>query len=238
MFTPALSTASGSAAQALSMGTPWTKTSDQGPRGREGGPRSFGSVLSFAQDQEIYRAGDDARSFFKVVSGVVRSCKFLSDGRRQIGAFHVAGDVFGVEADGEYSLCAEAVCDCTVVSYHRRSIEGSLSHDLALSRELFSYAMRRLARAEEHALLLGRRSAAEKVAAFLVAWAAHSPGGGPDANVVSLAMTRQDIADYLGLTIETVSRTLSQFERGALIAFSSARQIRLEDPSALRNLYF
>jgi len=214
---------SSAAAQALSIRTPWTM---------EIGHPSIGPVLRFSQDQEIYGEGDEAGALFKVVSGVVRTCKFLSDGRRLIDAFHVAGDIFGVEAGAEYSFSSEAVCDCTVVSYRRRGLEASASKDSGLSQHLFSYAMRSLARAQLHALLLGRRSAVEKVAAFLVDWATHSSDG----DSVTLEMGRQDIGDYLGLTIETVSRTLSQFERDALIAFASLRQIRLTNPAALRSL--
>ena len=214
---------SSAAAQTMAMRTPWTM---------ETGLSSIGPVLTFTQDQEIYGEGDEANALFKVVSGVVRTCKFLSDGRRLIDAFHVAGDVFGVEAGADYSFSSEAVCDCTVVSYRRRGLEASASKDAGLSLHLFSYAMRSLARAQVHALLLGRRSAVEKVAAFLVEWATHST----DTGTVSLEMTRQDIADYLGLTIETVSRTLSQFERDGMIGFSTARQICLKHPSALRDL--
>jgi len=221
-FAPSTSVSS-AAAQALSMRTPWTM---------ETGHPSIGPVLHFTQDQEIYGEGDEADALFKVVSGVVRTCKFLSDGRRLIDAFHIAGDVFGVEAGAAYSFSSEAVCDCTVVSYRRRGLEASASTDTGLSQHLFSYAMRSLARAQVHALLLGRRSAVEKVAAFLVDWATHSA----DIGTVTLEMTRQDIADYLGLTIETVSRTLSQFERDAVIEFSTARQIRLKRPAALRDL--
>jgi CRP/FNR family nitrogen fixation transcriptional regulator len=207
----------------MGMRTPWTT---------DAGLPSMGPVLHFTQDREIYGEGDVADTLFKVVSGVVRTCKFLSDGRRLIDAFHVAGDIFGVEAGTDYSFSSEAVCDCTVISYRRRGLEASALQDAALSQELFSYAMRSLRRAQVHALLLGRRSAIEKVAAFLVDWATHSVERG----TVTLEMTRQDIADYLGLTIETVSRTLSQFERDGLIAFSTARQIRLKNPSALRDL--
>jgi CRP/FNR family nitrogen fixation transcriptional regulator len=105
-------------------------------------------------------------------------------------------------------------------------------NDESLSRQLFSYATRSLARAQEHSLLLGRRSAVEKVAAFLIEWAEYAP----ESKVISLAMTRQDIADYLGLSMETVSRTLSQLERDALIELPTARQIRMKNLIALRNL--
>jgi CRP/FNR family nitrogen fixation transcriptional regulator len=191
-----------------------------------------GPVMHFTQDSEIYGEGDAAEGFFKVVSGVVRTCKFLNDGRRQIDAFHVAGDVFGFEAGKEYRLSAEAVSDCTVVSYRRRGLDKLAADNSALSQQLFFYAIRNMTRAQDHSLLLGRKSAVEKVAAFLMEWAQHSPG----TRTVTLAMTRQDIADYLGLTIETVSRTLSHLERGAVIELPTARQIRLKNPAALRDL--
>jgi len=195
-------------------------------------PGPTGTTLHFAQDQEIYCESDEANLFFKVVSGVVRTCKFLYDGRRQIDAFHSEGDVFGVEASAEYSYSAEAVCDCTLVSYRRQEMDVSALEDTGFYRQLFSYAMRSVARAQGHALLLGRKSALEKVVAFLLDWARHST----DNEMIVLAMTRQDIADYLGLTIETVSRTLSLLERDGVIGLMSARQIRIIRPATLQAL--
>jgi len=194
-----------------------------------------GRVLHFAPDQEIYTEGDEAKSFYKVESGVVRTCKFLNDGRRQIDSFHVTGDLFGFEAGTEHRLSAEAVSDCTVIPYRRRGLEALAMTDARLARQLFSHAMQCLERAQEHSLLLGRRSAAQKLAAFLLQMADRR-GDAPDDEVVDLAMTRQDIADYLGLTIETVSRTLSQLERDAVIALPTARRIRLRSRMALQNL--
>jgi CRP/FNR family transcriptional regulator, nitrogen fixation regulation protein len=200
--------------------------------GWEGVLSTTGSVLHFTQDREIYGEGDEAEAFFKLVSGVVRTCKFLSDGRRQIDAFHVEGDIFGFEAGDEHRLSAEAVSDCTVISYRRRGVERLAANNDALSRQLFSYAMCNMARAQDHSLLLGHKSAVEKVVAFLMEWADRSSSTG----AITLAMTRQDIADYLGLTIETVSRTLSQLERDSMIELCTARQIHFKNPAALRAL--
>jgi CRP/FNR family transcriptional regulator, nitrogen fixation regulation protein len=210
----------------------WTKSMAAGGLDVGGALRAIGPVLHFAQDRDIYSEGDNADVFFKLVSGVVRTCKFLSDGRRQIDSFYVAGEVFGLEAADAHSLCAEAVSDCTVISYRRRGLEALAANDHALSRRLFSHAMKNLARAQEHSLSLGRRNAVEKIAAFLVDLFEKAP----DAKVITLAMTRQDIADYLGLTMETVSRTLSQLERDAFIELTTARQIRMKDRTALRGL--
>ena len=196
------------------------------------GPPVAGSVLDFVQNRVIYGEGDDANSFYKVALGVVRTCRFLSDGRRQIDAFYVAGDVFGLEAGAEHSFSAEAVTGSSIVSYRRRDLAALTANNEGFSQQLFTYAMQRLARAQEHAVLLGRRSAVEKVAAFLIDWAAYSP----ETTIIALEMTRQDIADYLGLTVETVSRTFSYLERKALIERPSARQIKLKDRKRLRDL--
>jgi CRP/FNR family nitrogen fixation transcriptional regulator len=210
----------------------WSKSTAVGGLDVGRALRAIGPVLHFAQDRDIYSEGDTADVFFKLVSGVVRTCKFLSDGRRQIDSFYVAGEVFGLEAGDAHGLCAEAVSDCTVISYRRRGLEALAANDQTLSRQLFSHAMRNLARAQEHSLSLGRRNAVEKVAAFLVDLFENAP----DDTVIILAMTRQDIADYLGLTMETVSRTLSQLERDAFIELTTARQIRMKDHAALRGL--
>ena len=188
----------------------------------------MGSVHNFVQDREIFAEGNRAEQFYKVVSGVVRTCKFLVDGRRQIDGFHMAGDIFGLEVGDDYRLSAEAVTDCTVIVYRK----SQLGHDISLSQELLSLAMTGMARARDHSLLLGRRSAVEKVAGFLLAWFEKSQ----HASTVSLAMTRQDIADYLGLTIETVSRTLSQLERDKVIDVPTARQIHLRNLDRLEDL--
>lgn len=183
--------------------------------------------LRFEQDCEIYGEGEEAASYYKVVSGVVRTCRFMSDGRRQIDAFHVAGDVFGIEAGPQRSLTAEAVSDCRIISYRRLPFDkaGTVSG----SQQLVTHLLRNFERAQEHAVLLGRRSAVEKVAAFLLCWARQSACTG----TIALAMTRLDIGDYLGLTIETVSRTLSQLERDEVIELPSVRQIRVKDLGAL-----
>lgn len=191
-----------------------------------------GVVTHFAPDRQLYAEGDDARSFYKVVSGVMRTCRFLSDGRRQIDAFHMEGDVFGFEAGPDHRMSAEAVSDCTVIAYRRRGLESMLFHDERLGNWFFSHAMTSLALAREHSLLLSRSSAAQKIAAFLQEIATRN---GNDSSV-DLPMSRQDIADYLGLTIETVSRTLSQLERNGTIALATSRRVMLKDRQALRTL--
>src|ERR1700734_844094 len=126
-----------------------------------------GVTVHAAADHQIYAEGDEARCFYKVVTGVVRTCRFLSDGRRQIDAFHREGDVFGFEATADHRMAAEAVTDCSVIAYRRRGLETIVSQDDRLSRWFFSHAMTSMASAREHSLLLGRASAAQKIGAFL-----------------------------------------------------------------------
>ena len=191
-----------------------------------------GQVLHFAADGEIYGDGDENASFYKVLSGVVRTCKFRSDGRRQIDAFHLPGEIFGFDAGASHRLSAEAVCDCAVVAYRWRALEAPGEIDDRLAGQFFAYAMQNLQRAQEHSLLLGRRSAVQKVAAFLVELADRAACD----HIIDLAMARQDIADYLGLTIETVSRTLSNLEREAVISLPTARRVCVNNAQALRRI--
>ena len=191
-----------------------------------------GTLVHVAQGREIFAESGSTDLFYKVVSGVVRVCKFLTDGRRQIEAFHVDGALFGFELGEERLMTAEAVSDCTLICYRRRSVEMLAQKDQAISRQLFQYAMQNMAQAQGHSLLLGRRGAAEKVASFLLDWASRSAS----ANIFCLAMSRQDIADYLGLTIETVSRSLTQFERDKVIALPSTREVKILNTDALEDL--
>jgi CRP/FNR family transcriptional regulator, nitrogen fixation regulation protein len=194
--------------------------------------RAAGTVVQIPQGREIFAEGDQPDVFYKVVSGVVRICKFLSDGRRQIVAFHLGGEVFGYELGTDRQLAAEAVSDCTLICYRRRGIELMAQKDQTVSRQLLQYAMQNLAQAQAHSLLLARRGAAEKVACFLLDWQERSNGDGS----IHLAMTRQEIADYLALTIETVSRSFSQFERDGVIALPNTRDLRLLDTEALEEM--
>lgn len=191
-----------------------------------------GAVMQIAADREIYAEGDETDYFYKVTEGTVRTCRFLSDGRRQIDAFHMDGEVFGLEAGGDHRMTAEAVTDCALIAYRRRGLEAMLFQDDLLSQWFFSHAMTAMASTREHSLLLARASAVQKIAAFLQEIAQRQSSK----NVVDLAMSRQDIADYLGLTIETVSRTLSHLERDKTIALPAARHVVLQDRRALQAL--
>lgn len=200
--------------------------------GHRGDLRAIGRSRHFLRNRQIYSEGDDADCVFKVESGVVRTYKLLRDGRRQINAFHGPGSVFGLEIGNVYGISAAAASDCAVTSYGRRNLEALAAYNDQLLLQLFSSVMLSLAREQEHSVSLGRRSATEKLAIFLLSCAGQSAGG----RDILLEMSRKDIADYLGLTIETVSRTFSDLEHRAFIELHGARRVRLTDITGLRDL--
>ena len=195
---------------------------------------TLGSTKGFTKGEDIFAEGDRAAFFYMVVSGAVRTSKLLSDGRRQIDAFHLSGDIFGIEVGDEHRFSAEALGDATVIAYRRRSLDSLTSNDSAFSRQVVTAMMRSLERAQNHILLLGRKSAMEKIATFLLDLAGRISEDG----YVDLPMSRIDIADYLGLTIETVSRSLTQLEREGVIEVPAQRRtIVLRDKAALQRLH-
>ena len=190
--------------------------------------RLIGQTRRFGRDQEIYGEGEAADLVYKVLSGAVRVFKVLADGRRQISEFHLAGDIFGIEAGVARRATAEAVGETVLVIARRSSLVG----DEAQGAKLWRMAVRDLERSQEHVLTLGRRAAGERVASFLLDLAQRTRSG----QTLELPMSRQDIADYLGLTIETVSRTFTQLAAHGLIEIRSCRSVRLADQAALQDL--
>ena len=191
----------------------------------------MGTSMSFARNAEIYGENEPAEYLYKLVSGSVRTSKILNDGRRQIGAFYLPGDIFGFDIGSEHALSAEAISDAMVIVVKRSAIEALAARDSEVARQLWAMTSRELHRMQEHILLL-IKTAQERVAGFLLEMAARIKS----VNGVELPMSRQDIADYLGLTIETVSRTLTTLENSAAIALPSSRRIVLRDRAALRRL--
>jgi CRP/FNR family transcriptional regulator, nitrogen fixation regulation protein len=163
--------------------------------------------------------------------GTVRTYKVLVDGRRHIGAFHVPGDVFGFETGDAHTFSAEAITGCRIAVIKRSALGALAARDNEVARQMWAFTARELQRVQAHMLLL-IKSAQERVATFLLEMADRVSTKG----AVELAMSRQDIADYLGLTIETVSRTLTQLEKTAAIEVSTARRIVLRNHSALARL--
>ncbi|HZP78154.1 MAG TPA: helix-turn-helix domain-containing protein [Pseudolabrys sp.] len=195
-----------------------------------GAIEQMGAPMSYARNSEIYGENEAADYLYKVISGTVRTYKILNDGRRQVGAFYSAGDMFGVEVGDTHTFSAEAITEVKVLVIKRSSVIAAAQRDNAVARQLWSLTGRELQRVQNHILLL-IKTAQERVAGFLLEMASRAGG-----NEVELPMSRQDIADYLGLTIETVSRTLTQLENSAAIAVPTARRIVLRNRAALAQL--
>jgi CRP/FNR family nitrogen fixation transcriptional regulator len=190
------------------------------------------SEFSYGKDEEVYGEDEPAEYVYQVIRGAVRTYKLLSDGRRQIGAFHLPGDVFGLEAGMTHRLAAEAIIDTTVRLVNRRSLEHAATSDVQVARKLWAMTAGELRHAEDHMLLLGRKSATERVASFLLEMDRRLTVAG----MMALPMCRRDIGDYLGLTLETISRTLSQLQGEGVVGLSSARQIVLRNRQRLRTM--
>jgi CRP/FNR family nitrogen fixation transcriptional regulator len=189
-----------------------------------------GVRLRFARGEAIYAEGDDAERFYKIVSGTVRICKVLHDGRRQIEAFQFAQDIFGLERGAAHRFTAEAVDDLVVLAFRARGLEDLIRDDPELGHELMTSVLASLDRARDHLVLLGRKSAREKIATFLLNIAERLSAD----DRFELPMQRGDIADHLGLTIETVSRTLTRMARDGLIGLQACgRTVEILDRDGL-----
>jgi CRP-like cAMP-binding protein len=191
----------------------------------------MGAQMSFRRNAEIYGEGEEADYIYRVMTGAVRTYKVLADGRRQVGGFYLPGDMFGLEPGEQHTFSAEAIAESKVLVIKRSAVTALAERDGEVARQLWSLTGRELQRVQDHILLL-IKSAHERVAAFLLEMAERASGG----NAVDLPMSRQDIADYLGLTIETVSRTLTHMENLATIEVPSSRRIVLRNRAALNRL--
>jgi len=190
----------------------------------------LGVRMTFAKGEEIFGQDEDADMIHFVLKGAVRTTRFLADGRRQIGDFYYAGDLIGLETGPVHRFCAEALTDC-VVRVVKRSSLRAMSGDGQLDRAIWEATRRELERTQEHVLVLGCKTACEKVASFLMDLAQRH--GAED---ISVPMGRQDMADYLGLTIETVSRMVTQLQGAEVIEFNGSRNFRVKRWQALERL--
>jgi CRP/FNR family nitrogen fixation transcriptional regulator len=193
---------------------------------------TFWAELKYRCGSRLFGEAEPADYVYQIREGAVRIYKRLSDGRRQIGAFHLTGDILAVENCKTHRFTAEAIVDTTVWIAKRRSLFAGLSKgDIPAANNVRDLVTKALEHAENHLLLLGRQKSLEKVAAFLLEIDRRL--GQP--NVMALPMTRRDIADYLGMTIETVSRALSSLQEERILSFrgTNHREIVLHDRSKL-----
>jgi CRP-like cAMP-binding protein len=187
-----------------------------------------GTRITVKRGQEIFAEGAKSENCFRLVEGSVRLVKLMVDGRRQVCEFLKSGDLLGFEADEEHYFSAEAVSDCTLVRYPRRAIETLIVEDKTFARHVRLVTARGLQDAYQRMVLLCHKSAQERIAWFLLELADGTAGGS-----IHLPMTRTDIANYLGMAIETVSRVLGQFKQSGAIAQKSLNSIQVLDRDAL-----
>jgi CRP/FNR family nitrogen fixation transcriptional regulator len=194
--------------------------------------RPFETRLSFKAGETIFHEGDDALYFYKVVTGSVRLVKSVADGHRQICDFNLAGDLIGYSNASEHEFTAEAIQDCTLIRYRRKETTALIRSDAAFACELQTLTAKGLSSAYAHMVRLCHRSAHDRLGWFLLSMAERAE----DADGwIALPMTRVDIADYLGLAHETVSRAFTQLKKSRVIVEPTLNRIKLVNREALED---
>src|SRR6266566_101806 len=196
--------------------------------------QNIGTKLRFNHNQTIFNEGDAAEHAYRVVSGAVRLCKHLADGRRQIVQFLFPGDLFSFMELAGHSLTAEAVNDVVLTSYPQRQIVHLGAQNPNLRERFVALLSQRLHRMHDHLMLLGRQTARERVSSFLLSLKERLGAG--EGEAMEIPMSRQDMADYLGLTIETVCRVLSKLRHSRAIGIPNLHQLVINDVDALHAL--
>ena len=195
---------------------------------------AISSLLRKAPGETLFSEGDKTNSVYEIVRGMLRLVKLLPDGRRQITGFLSAGHLLGLAPEGVSVYTAEAVTEVTLCRYGRAAFERLIDEVPGFARRLLDVTSHELRVAQDQMLLLGRKTAAEKVASFILLLAERQ--NGERSREMDLLMTRSDIADYLGLTIETVSRTMTKLKHDGLIALPAPTRIEIRDRGQLAEL--
>lgn len=190
----------------------------------------LGVRMAFAKDEEIYGQDETADLIYRVMSGAVRTTRIMTDGRRQISEFYYPEELFGVEVGSRHRYSAEALSDCLILVVKGSALRAVIG-EVDFGRLVSAATSCELDRTQEHLLMLGRKTACERVASFLIGLADRRRS-----DAVTLPMGRQDMADYLGLTIETVSRMLTHLQGTLAVEFAGARQFRISNRGALARL--
>jgi CRP/FNR family transcriptional regulator, nitrogen fixation regulation protein len=185
----------------------------------------IGIVRSYPPRCEIVHENAPANHIYEVISGTVCTCKVLKNGRRQIAGFYFTGDVFGLESVARYPLAAEAITKTEIRVFKKQTLTAAASSNGEVTHHLLTLTARECAR-QQSLLLSLSRSAEDRIVYFIVEMIERAP---PKEGRIALPMSRQDIADYLGLTIETVSRILHDLERRGAIKIKGYRSIALRN---------
>jgi CRP/FNR family transcriptional regulator len=192
------------------------------------------SLQTKAPGETLFAEGDDAESVYEVVRGMLRLYKLLPDGRRQIIGFASTGHLLGFAPEGVCVYAAEAITEVTLRRYKRTAFERLIDEAPGFAKRLLTSASHELCAAQNQMLLLGRKAVTEKVASFLLLMVDQQVSDGAES--LDVPMTRTDIADYLGLTRETVSRTLTRLKEGGFITLPSPDRIEIRDRGLLEEL--
>lgn len=184
----------------------------------------------------LFSEGDKADALFNVTAGTVKIYKLLPDGRRQITGFLTTGDFLGLSHNETYAYSAESVTATSLCRFPRRRMEALLDDFPKMQRRLFSMASTELVTAQDQMLLLGRKTAKEKICSFLLMLSQRAARRGHKENPVHVPMSRADIADYLGLTTETVSRTFTQLKTSGVISLLEGNKIRLSNLDSIYDM--
>ncbi len=194
--------------------------------------KRLGCSIDLGDGESLFHQGDPATRVFTVTRGMLKSFRILADGRRQVTGFHMPGDFVGTSVDDEHQFAAEAVGDSRVCAFPVSRFDGFIEEHQPMQRELYIAATRELAQAQQQMVLLGRKTAIERIASFLLLLSERSKG----ASVVDLPMCRSDISDYLGLTKETVSRVLSDMKRTRTIRLQAIGRVEILDRGRLTSI--
>lgn len=197
---------------------------------------TIASSVELGPGDPLFDEGEPAKSVYNVTAGTVKVYKLLADGRRQVTGFLFPGDFLGLANNDSYAYSAESVTHTTLCRFQRGKLENLLERFPKMEKRLLGMASHELAVAQEQMLLLGRKTAKEKIASFLMALSHRAETRGQPGNPVVLAMSRTDIGDFLGLTTETVSRTFTQLRNAGIIVLQNGGKVDVQDMDALQEI--
>lgn len=199
--------------------------------------KSLSWTMTLAPGQPLFHEGDPATRVFALTRGCLKLYMLLADGRRQVTGFMFPGDLLGISVDDEYAFTAESVTESELCGFPRNRFDGFVEDHGEMERELYRIAAHELAAAQQQMVLLGRKTAAERLASFFLMLARKiEKGAGKSIRFVELPMSRSDIADYLGLTKETVSRVLATLKQARLIRLAALDRVEILDREGLREI--
>ena len=199
--------------------------------------RALGWCVKLTPGQPLFHEGDPATRVFTVTEGALKLYKLLPDGRRQVVGFMFPGEFLGISVDDEHAFTAEALGSAELCGFPRSRVDGFVAKHTAMERELYRLAAHELAAAQAQMVLLGRKTATERLGSFLMTLLERAEkAAGHATRMIDLPMSRADIADYLGLTKETVSRVLAELKRRRLIRLDALDRVEVIDRGALRDM--